>query len=90
MVNDKSRASSVKSGITGATKKRMQSAKYDPHLGQPSPRKSFTGGFGTSGILKSGRKKSRPRTADRFAGVYDPGRGGRPKKKGTLSPYEQA
>lgn len=33
MHKDKSRASSVKSGITGATKKRMQSAKYDPHLG---------------------------------------------------------
>lgn len=53
--------------------KRQYSASYK----QESPRKSqgsYGGGF-SSGILKSGRKKSRPRTADRVGGGYNPSRG---------------
>jgi hypothetical protein len=67
------RSASVKSGITAATRKRHASARYEQHLGQPSPRRSLGSTMG-SGILKSGRKKSRPKTADRMAGVYDPSR----------------
>lgn len=64
----------MKSGITQATRKRHASARYDAHLGAPSPRSrmsSTTGG--ASGILKSNRRKNRPKTADRMMGVYDPG-----------------
>lgn len=68
-----SRSASVKSGITAATRKRHASARYEQHLGQPSPRRSLGSTVG-SGILKSGRKKSRPNTANRMAGVYDPSR----------------
>lgn len=67
------RSASVKSGITAATRKRHQSARYEAHLGQPSPRRSL-GSTVNSGILKSGPKKGRPKTADRMAGVYDPSR----------------
>lgn len=62
---------SNKSGITNATKKRTVSAKYDRNA---SPTKSVSIGsyMKQSGILKG--KKQRPKTADRFSNVYDPGR----------------
>ena len=65
------RASSVKSGITAATRKRNASAKYEPN----TPRKSLNAS--QAGILKSNKsRKGRPQTAapDRLAHVYDPNR----------------
>lgn len=53
--------------------KRQYSASYK----QESPRRSqgsYAGGF-SSGILKSGRKKARPKTAERVAPGYNPNRG---------------
>lgn len=57
----------------GRSSKRQYSTGYK----HESPRRSqgsYAGGF-SSGILKSGRKKARPKTAERVAPGYNPNRG---------------
>ena len=66
----KNRASSQ--GARSAKRQRSASYKHE------SPRRSqgsYGGGL-SSGILKSGRKKPRPKTAERVAAGYNPNRGG--------------